>query len=67
MANPTDPLILIVEDEPAQLEVLNYNISAAGYRVTTASDGEDALLKIEKPARFARDASHNVVSARRGS
>lgn len=46
MASPTDPLILIVEDEPAQLEVLHYNITAAGYRVTTATDGEDAVLKV---------------------
>lgn len=51
MANPTDPLILIVEDEPSQLEVLNYNVSAAGFRVTSSTDGEDALLKAseEKP------------------
>ena len=48
MASPTDPLILIVEDEAAQLEVLNYNIAAAGYRVTTATDGEDALLKLSE-------------------
>lgn len=46
MASPTDPLILIVEDEPSQLEVLNYNIAAAGYRVTTSSDGDDAVLKV---------------------
>jgi two-component system phosphate regulon response regulator PhoB len=45
MVKPTDPLILVVEDEPAQLEVLAYNVSAAGYRVITALDGDDALAK----------------------
>lgn len=44
MANATDPLVLIVEDEPAQLEVLTYNLSAEGFRLAHASDGEEALL-----------------------
>lgn len=44
MANATDPLVLIVEDEPAQLEVLSYNLGSEGFRVAHASDGEEALL-----------------------
>lgn len=49
-ATPT-PHILIVEDEPAQREVLSYNIEAEGYRVSKAENGEDALLLVdeEKP------------------
>ncbi|MHA1546342.1 MAG: phosphate regulon transcriptional regulator PhoB, partial [Alphaproteobacteria bacterium] len=44
MANATDPLVLIVEDEPAQLEVLTYNLKSEGFRLAHASDGEEALL-----------------------
>lgn len=40
----TQPLVLLVEDEPAQREVLSYNLSAEGFRVTTAVDGDEALL-----------------------
>ncbi|GAB4230415.1 MAG: phosphate regulon transcriptional regulator PhoB [Methyloligellaceae bacterium] len=38
------PLVLIVEDEPAQLDVLSYNLDAAGFRLAHAEDGEEALL-----------------------
>jgi two-component system phosphate regulon response regulator PhoB len=38
-----EPLILVVEDEPAQREVLAYNIQAEGYLVMTAEAGDEAL------------------------
>jgi len=38
-----EPLVLIVEDEPAQREVLAYNVRAEGYQVTTAEAGDEAL------------------------
>jgi len=44
----SQPHILIIEDEPAQREVLSYNLSAEGYRVSTASDGEQGLLAVEE-------------------
>ncbi len=44
------PLVLVVEDEPAQREVLLYNLAAAGYRTAAAGDGEEALLKIAEEA-----------------
>lgn len=40
------PLVLVVEDEPAQGEVLAYNLSAEGFRVALAQDGEEALLLV---------------------
>jgi two-component system phosphate regulon response regulator PhoB len=38
------PHILVVEDEPAQREVLRYNLEAEGFRLSVAADGEEALL-----------------------
>ena len=40
--------VLIVEDEPAQSEVLTYNLKAEGYHVITADNGEDALILIDE-------------------
>ncbi len=40
------PTVLLVEDEPAQREVLTYNLQAEGFRTLTAPDGEAALLTI---------------------
>jgi two-component system alkaline phosphatase synthesis response regulator PhoP len=37
--------ILIADDEPDILEVLQYNLVREGYEVVTARDGDDALLK----------------------
>jgi two-component system, OmpR family, alkaline phosphatase synthesis response regulator PhoP len=43
--------ILIVEDEPTLAELLEFNLSAEGYSVSVATDGELALEKwrLEKP------------------
>ena len=46
----SQPHVLIIEDEPAQREVLSYNLSAKGCRVSTASDGEQGLLAVEEDA-----------------
>lgn len=42
------PHVLIVEDEPAQREVLGYNLEAEGFRTTRAEDGEQALMMIDE-------------------
>ena len=42
------PLVLIVEDEQAQVEMLRYNLESEGYRTIAAADGEEALLRIEE-------------------
>ncbi|MBS9716327.1 phosphate regulon transcriptional regulator PhoB [Pseudohalocynthiibacter aestuariivivens] len=40
------PLVMVVEDEPAQREVLAYNLESEGFRVTKAENGEEALLLV---------------------
>ncbi|SPH17842.1 Phosphate regulon transcriptional regulatory protein PhoB [Defluviimonas aquaemixtae] len=40
------PTVLVVEDEPAQREVLTYNLEAEGFRVNQADNGEEALLLV---------------------
>lgn len=44
MGAVAQPHVLIVEDEPAQREVLAYNLEAEGFRVSQAEDGEEGLL-----------------------
>ena len=43
MTGVGQPLVLLVEDEPAQREVLSYNLEAEGFRVIQAEDGEEAM------------------------
>jgi two-component system phosphate regulon response regulator PhoB len=43
-----DPLVLVVDDEPAQRAMLTYNLEAAGYRTVTAADGEEALIVVHE-------------------
>jgi len=42
------PTVLLVEDEPAQREVLAYNLEAEGFRVVQASNGEEALVLVDE-------------------
>ena len=37
--------VLIADDEPDILEIISYNLQEAGYEVTTAKDGDEALQK----------------------
>jgi adenylate cyclase len=41
----TPPRILAVDDNPTNLEILRVRLSAQGYEVVTAVDGEDALAR----------------------
>jgi two-component system phosphate regulon response regulator PhoB len=42
------PKVLLVEDEPAQREVLGYNLRSEGFDVVTAADGDEAILLVEE-------------------
>lgn len=42
------PTVLLVEDEPAQREMLAYNIEAEGFDVITADNGEDGLILVDE-------------------
>ncbi len=39
------PKILVVDDEPDAIELIKFNLKAAGYEVVTAADGDEALKK----------------------
>ena len=43
-----EDLILIVEDEPPQVEVLRYNLESEGFRTVVATGGEEALLVVKE-------------------
>jgi len=42
------PTVLVVEDEPAQREVLSYNLQSEGFEVVSAADGDEALLLVQE-------------------
>ncbi|MDA0224232.1 MAG: phosphate regulon transcriptional regulator PhoB [Proteobacteria bacterium] len=44
------PLILVVEDEPAQAELLLYNLRKVNFRVNHAATGEEAMLLMAEEA-----------------
>ncbi|WP_010139570.1 phosphate regulon transcriptional regulator PhoB [Oceanicola sp. S124] len=50
MAADQQPTVLVVEDEPAQREVLAYNLEAEGFRVSRAENGEEAILLVDEVA-----------------
>lgn len=48
MADVNAPLALIVEDEPAQVELASYNLRRDGFETVSADNGEDGLLLAEE-------------------
>jgi len=48
MTRTDKALILVVEDEPAQQQVLTYNLQSEGYETLSALTGDEALLLIKE-------------------
>lgn len=44
----SDYTLLLVDDEPDILEFVSYNLKKEGYKVVTASNGEDGIAKAKK-------------------
>ncbi len=44
----TEPLLLVVDDEAGILRLMKLEMSAQGFRVITASEGEEALKVAEE-------------------
>jgi len=47
MMDGTRPRILIVEDDPALVELLRYNLDVAGYEASAIDDGDEAMAAVE--------------------
>ena len=54
--------ILLVDDEPVTLELLEFALQRAGYEVQTASDGEEALRLLSDHSRPVPDVIITDVS-----
>ncbi|KCV83665.1 two component transcriptional regulator [Actibacterium atlanticum] len=50
MSSVEQPTVLVVEDEPAQREVLAYNLEAEGFAIAKAENGEEALVLVDEAA-----------------
>ena len=46
------PRILVVDDEPEAVELVEFNLKQAGYAVITAADGAEALKKAHAQRRI---------------
>ncbi|MFH1725037.1 MAG: response regulator [Elusimicrobiota bacterium] len=47
MADPKDKLVLIVDDDESLLDLLEHMVKKEGFRFERASDGQEALRKID--------------------
>ncbi len=62
--NPTPRVVLVADDDPLLVMLLEHHLSAAGYRVISAPDGESALalLDLESPDAVILDQMMPVMS-----
>ena len=50
----TPPRILIVDDVPANVHILQSRLAAHGYDIVTATDGEAALAAVKETRQIGR-------------
>ena len=64
MSDSTQPLVLLVDDEPDIISILSTKLEAAGMRVVSASNGQEAIdtAKKEKPDLIVMDVRMPVMS-----
>lgn len=48
MTNNISPLVLVVDDDPGFLEVMQAKLESQGYKTLTASDGNEAIIVAQK-------------------
>ena len=48
------PAVLVVEDEPALADSIQYSLEREGFRVVVAPDGEAAISRFPKQTRKTR-------------
>ncbi len=49
--------ILLIEDEPRMVDVVDYALRSAGFDVSSATDGEEALERERAPRRSTSSSS----------
>ncbi len=64
MSDSTQPLILVVDDEPDIISILRTKLEAAGMRVISAQNGKEAIetARKEKPDLIVMDVRMPVMS-----
>jgi CheY-like chemotaxis protein len=45
----TPPWVLVVDDNPANIDIIETRLASQGYRILTAGDGEEALAQAREP------------------
>ena len=48
LERPKKPKMLVVDDEPDILELIEYNLKKEGYQVTTAKNGQEAVAEAKR-------------------
>ncbi len=48
--NGTSPLILVADDDPEMVSIIDEALTYKGYRVVTAKNGKEALERVERDA-----------------
>lgn len=49
-AGPTKPLVLVADDDPEMVSIIDEALTYKGYRVATARNGKEALERVEEEA-----------------